>query len=71
MYGPQVTVTSPTHAHVGGFDVTVTAAHAYREPAKAWAEIDGVACTSVVGPGPYTLLRQGLRHATVEVHVPT
>ena len=75
-YGPQVTVTSPERdAHVRtGFDVALTAAPddvTGSEPVRAWAEIDGVACTSVQGRGPYTLLcpHGSARHATVAVHV--
>jgi hypothetical protein len=76
-YGPQVTVTSPKKdAHVrAGFEVTLTAAPdavTGSEPVRAWADLDGVGCSSVQGPGPsYTLhCAQGRsRHATVAVHV--
>jgi hypothetical protein len=75
-YAPQVTVTSPQRgARVrGGFDVSLSAAPdevTGSEPVRAWAALDGVACTSAQGPGPYTLRcpRGGAGHATVTVHV--
>jgi hypothetical protein len=75
-FGPEVTVTSPAQdEHVrAGFDVSVVAepdAVIASAPVKAWAELDGVACSAAQGRGPYSLrcLHGGSRSATVTVHV--
>ena len=75
-FGPQVTVSSPTRdAHVrAGFDVSVTArpdSVTGSAPVKAWAELDGDACSVAQGHGPYSLrcTKGGSRRATVTVHV--
>jgi hypothetical protein len=75
-YGPQVTVNSPQRdARVRvGFQVSVTAssdAVTGSMPVRAWADVDGVACSSADGAGPYALTCSAApsRQPTVTVHV--
>jgi hypothetical protein len=60
VYGPQVTLTSPTSGSrvTRSFAVSVDAAadeQSDAAPTSAWAEVGSVTCTSQDGAGPYTL----------------
>ena len=76
VYGPNVSVTSPTSGAklARGFTVTVEAtpdSHTHSPPTSAWAEVGSVACTSEDGSGPYDLVCAGAPRGrqTLTVHV--
>ena len=67
VYGPQVTLTSPTSGSrvARSFSLTVEAESDQRShaaPTSAWAEVGSVTCTSQDGAGPYTLRCDDTHH---------